>query len=453
MPHIPSNSAHLTPGRHTVGWSQITARLLVLLLASLGPSLALAASQPGDDLMSIYDQAVKSDPQLRAAAANRLATRENRPQARSALLPQINATASRSWADVTPLSTGRSDNLTLQLNQSVYNHANYANLRAAGAQGKQADFTWQAAEQDLIVRVAQAYFAVLAANDNLDFAQSEKKAIARQLEQANKRYDVGLIAITDVHEAKARFDLSVADEINARNAVDSALESVREITGTRHQQLVVLGESVKPNDPTPADMEAWSSKALDSNPSLLAQLQAEEAARQNAEAQRSGHYPSLDLIGTLSSTDTNNAAFDRNSNSLSLQLSVPIYSGGATSSRTRQAEYQLQAAQEQAEQTRRTVSKQTADAYRGVQSAISRIHALTQAVTSNKSALTATEAGFEVGTRTIVDVLNALRGVHGAVRDLKRARYDYLLNTLALKQAAGSVSAADLEAINDLLAR
>ncbi len=428
-------------------------RSLRLLLGSACIAVVMwhPVSQAADNLMAIYDLAIKQDPQLRAAAANRLATLETRPQARAALLPQINATGSRTWADANAITTARSDNLSLQLNQSIYNHQNYANLKSATAQGKQASFVYQAAEQDLIIRVTQAYFAVLAANDNLEFSVSEKKAISRQLEQANKRYDVGLIAITDVHEAQARYDLSVADEINAQNTIDSALESLREITGQAHNELVMLGEAIDVVDPVPADMGTWSANALENNPTLLAQQQATEAARQNAEVQRSGHYPTLDLIGTLSSNQTNNPVFDRDSNSLRLQLSVPIFTGNATSSRTRQAEYQLQSAQEATIQTRRAVTKQTADAYRGVLSSIARINALSQAVTSNNSALTATEAGFEVGTRTIVDVLNALRGVHGAVRDLKRARYDYLQNTLSLKQAAGSLSSRDIEGINDLL--
>lgn len=413
--------------------------------------LAGASSAQAENLMDIFQLAAQNDPTLRAAAASRDATLESRPIAKANLLPQISAAASTTNHYQSSDYNGKS--FSLSLTQSIYDAANYAGLRQADEQVAQAQAEFGAAEQNLIIRVGETYFDVLRKVDDLDFQRADKSAISRQLEQARKRYEVGLIAITDVHEAQARYDQAVAAEIDATNTLDASLENLREITGQIHESVDPLGETLSLNKPEPADMKAWVSAAMEQNLSLLAAVKAADAARENVSVQRAGHYPTLDLVATTSRSDDggSTASGVSDDTSIGLQLSVPIYSGGATSARTRSAEYSYVAAQENRELAQRGVQADTRDAYRGVESSISRVNALEQVVVSSQSALDATEAGFEVGTRTIVDVLNAQRTLYGSIRDLKGARYDYLLNGLRLKQAAGSLVVGDLEAINTLL--
>ena len=430
--------------------------------------LAAAPLAQAENLLEVYEIARQNDPQLRAAEAAYIAALEATPQARSALLPQINfnyqvndreQTISDSTG-VLPNGTTDSENdgWALRLDQSIYNHQYWVALGQAGDAVAQAEAQVQAARQDLVLRVAQAYFTVLAAEDNLAFAQAEKEAIARQLEQTQKRFEVGLIAITDVKESQAQYDLAVASEIAAINLLDNAREALQVLTGRYIENLSPLGEHMALAKPEPLDIQAWEDTALENNLLLRAARFATESARREVARQRAGHYPTLDLVATYGETEYSNAQLagttsDYNSEDtvISIQANVPIFSGGRTSSLTSQARSQFQQAQENYELQRRQTMRDTRASYLNVLSEISRVNALEQALISTRTAAEATQAGFEVGTRTSVDVLLALRETYRAERDYAGARYTYIQNTLRLKQAAGMLSRDDLEAVNTWL--
>ena len=431
--------------------SSIASALALAVTLGLGPLPAA-----GEDLMEIYRLARDNDPTLRAAEAARLAADEVRPQARaSAVLPTVNLDANLSETRQHESSSGNdsqpADSLSLTLTQPILHVDRLARLRQADSRIAQAEAEFQSARQSLMTRVAERYFDVLAAIDNLEFARAQKSAIARQLEQATKRFEVGLIAITDVHEAQASYDLASADEIVAHDALASAREALAEITGQFHETLASLRRELKLTSPEPTDADRWTTTALAQNLAILAAEQAVITAREEIEARRGGHYPTLDLTAAYNHSDNDGAlsGFDRSeTTTMALQFNLPLYTGGATQSQVREASQLYNQAREQLETARRAARRQARDAYRGVIAAISRVEALKQALVSTESALEATEAGFEVGTRTIVDVLNSQRDLHQARRDYARARYDYLLNTLRLKQAAGTIEEGDLETVN-----
>lgn len=434
--------------------SSFVARVLALAL------LAGAATAQGEDLRDVYRLAQESDPQLRAAEAGHRAALEARPQSRAALLPNVNFTAQTQWNQVDvkkPTAQGNDYNsasYSLSLRQALYHHDYYVQLRQADAGIAQADAQYGAAQQALIVRVAEAYFNLLAAEDNLRLAQAEKTAIAQQLRQTQQRFEVGLSAITDVHEAQAGYDAAVAQEIVAQNQLENAREVLREITGREHTTLAPLASEIPLHSPDPASIDQWVETALQQNLQLLAAEAAAHVAREEMNRRQAGHYPTLDLIASHNWSDTsksNTFGSEYNSNSIGLQLNVPLFAGGAVSASTRQATHLYSQAQEGLEQTRRATVRQTRDAYLGVTAGIGTVQARRQALSSAKTALQATQAGFEVGTRTAVEVLNSQRELFRAQRDYARARYDYALSTLRLKQAAGILSEADLEHVNSWL--
>ncbi|HDP88547.1 MAG TPA: type I secretion protein TolC [Thioalkalivibrio sp.] len=436
------------------------------LLASL--ILCVAPMALAEDLLDVYEIAAQNDPQIRAAEAAYQAAREANPQARSFLLPQINfnyqiTDREQTISDASdPLLNGTNssdaEGWTLRLDQSIYNHQYWVALSQAGDTVAQAEAELAAARQALFTRVAEAYFAVLAAEDTLRFAQAEKEAIARQLEQTERRFEVGLIAITDVKESQAQYDLAVAAEIDAINLLDNARESLQVLTGRYLENLAPLGEQLALARPEPLDLEAWEERALEQNLSLRAARYATERARREIQRQRAGHYPTFDLVASYSEFDNSSTRigsstsdFTSEDTSIGVQANLPIFSGGRTSSLTSQARSLFQQAQEELELTRRETSRQTRASYLNVLSDISRVNALEQALISTRTAAEATQAGFEVGTRTSVDVLLALRETYGAERDYASARYTYILNTLRLKQAAGMLTREDLEAVNNWL--
>ena len=418
----------------------------LLTLALLIP-IAAPASQ---DLLETYRQAAQNDPELGAADAGLQAAREGRPQARSALLPKISATANVAGTHSAGYGGYDSRGFTVTVTQSLYDHKNQASLRAADADAARSESEYNAVAQDLILRVAQAYFDVLGATDSVEFVRAEKKAIARQLEQARKRFEVGLIAITDVHEAQAQYDLATASEITALNEVDSANEALRQITERTPEALAPLGETLVLSRPDPDDLGVWTERALENNPSLKALAYARDAAQEAIETAKATFYPSLSLVGSQTHTWANGGPGDGSNDDtkLALQLSAPIFEGFARGSQVSEAEFNYMAAEENYERERRAVVRAATDAFRGVGAQLARIKALEQALVSSRSALKATRAGFDVGTRTIVDVLDAERNMHSAVRDLKRARYDYILSQLTLFQAAGHVGEEHLTVIN-----
>ena len=412
------------------------------------------------DLLEVYRMALASDPQFLQVAANKRAVLEERPQALSSLLPKINLSAdingTSSDRNNLPgaLSGSNSDNkgYTLNLSQPVYHHDRYIRLQQADNSIKQADAELTAAQIDLALRASASYFDVLAALDSLSFAEAEKRSLSQQLEQAKQRFDVGLTAVTDVQEAQAGYDRAVADEISAINAIDIAREALREITGEYLLDLEGLTDAMPMLAPEPADIDSWSNTAISSNLNVVATIYAVDIARDEIKVQQSGHYPTVDLTARHSYNDSGINVNDENtSNSIGLQLNVPLYSGGVVSSRTRASHERLSQQLEGLEQIRRQAHRQSRESYLGVMSGISRIKALQQAVISSEVALEATRAGFEVGTRTAVDVVQSERATFQARRDLSRARYDYIINSLSLKKAAGILTVDDIERVNEWL--
>ncbi len=422
----------------------------------------LSAVAFGADFLEAYRDAVTHNPSLRSAAAGRLAVQEAPHQARALLLPTVSARLVEERNFGVTSSNPRSDgafashNYSLNIVQPLYNQEAHARVRQALSTAEQADTEYLATEQELIVRVAERYFTVLANLDTLTFASAEKGAIQRQLEQAQRRFEVGLITITDVLEAQARYDLATADEISARNAVATSWEALREVTGRYYDHLYTLTDegTQQPNPmaalrPDPADPEMWVEVALQNNPRLISTSFAIEAARENVNVQRAGNYPRLDLVAGYFDAQGQNS--ESTGHQIGLQLNIPLYQGGAISSRVREAAFRHEAAKENLEQLQRATVRQVRDAYRSLQADVSRIRALNQARVSNQSALEATEAGFEVGTRTIVDVLDAQRNLFRARRDYSIARYQYVLNYLSLLQGAGRIGEEDVNKVNALL--
>jgi len=433
-----------------------------LSLITAAISLALSQSAIAEDLLTVYDLAALNDPSIKAAFADRNAAREFKPQAQSRLVPLIegllNVKATDRKLNSNPLSSDVNTNdefenfgYQLNLTQHVYHHDDWVGLKIADAEVAEANAKYAAAEQALATRTVQAYFNVLTAWENAKFTQVEKTSTNRQLDQTKKRFEVGLISVTDVNEAQARYDLSVANEIRARNDLSKSQEQLRQITNKYQTSFNTLGESFHLINPVPASIDDWSDFAVTRNPELKSAEYKSEAARQEVNKQRAGHYPIVDFIGNIAYDKSNqDSAGDPQTeqNSIEFQMRVPIFQGGLISANTRAAAHQHESAKEQLIQQRRKVISDTRQAFLDVQANISRTKALEQAVRSNRSSLEATQSGFEVGTRTIVEVLNAQTAYHQAVRDAAQERYQYIINTVKLKQAAGTLTKADIQQIN-----
>lgn len=434
--------------------------LVFLLLIIIGFSNSIRA----ETLLEVYQLAEQNDPQLKIAHSEYLATLEKKHQAYAPLLPQVtlNATTTEKWQRDEGMFGGSRENTdygyNVSLNYPLYRRNLRVQLTQVDSQIRQAQANFESAKQALMVRLADRYFAVLAANDNLKFAGSAKEAFQRQLDEAQQRFEVGLIAITDVQEAQAGYDLAVADEILAQNELDNAYEALREITGSYHKVLAALNEDTPLLGPDPIDLEVWTEYALTQNPQLLVAESAVETARQEIEKQRAANWPTVDLVGRHSYSDIwrgDESPFGNSTraNSVGIQLSYPLYEGGAIRSRIRESQQRYDQTQDQLEQQRRSVQLQTRQAFWGLLSNISRVKALKQALVSTETALKAIQTGFELGTRTSVDVVNGQRDLLRAQRNYSKARYDYVLNTLRLKQAAGLISIDDLTGINNWLSQ
>jgi outer membrane protein len=437
------------------------------LTVGLGLAMSMIMqSSHGAGLMEIYDLAVGNDPQFKAAQANLEAAREALPQSTANFLPSLDANASHSQSSnsgksrvlnpVTstygyyPYSTDSSNNnYSLSLTQPIYHHESYVQRATAKSAVAQAEAVFKSAQEGLVLDVANAYLGVLAAKDNLDFAIAEKQSNARQLDQTKQRFDVGLVAVTDVNESQAAYDISVAQQIAAQNELDNAKEALREITGSYPDKLEVVNDDIPLLPPDPDNLEDWIKKAMDQNTELLAATQATEQARENVSAQKSGYYPTLDLNVSKYKSDTTISSTTTNSDSTTatLQLNMNLFAGGGTKSRVYQARQYLRASEQNLEQVRRKIQRQIRNAYHGITSGISRVKALKQAVISSQSALRAAEAGYEVGTRTTVDVLAARSNLFLAERNYAQSRYSYIVDRLTLNQVAGSLDAANLKEI------
>lgn len=408
-----------------------------------------------ENLLHVYQQAQDSDPVLKAATASRDATREAKPQARALLLPNLGASAEQGYQfgteGVAPgPSTANSHTYAISLVQPLYNRGHQVRQRLAEATVDRSEVDLGNVRNELVLRVAQVYFGVLASLDNLSYATAEKNAFARQLEQANRRFEVGLATITDVYDAQARFDAAVSQEIDAINRLADAREALRQLTGEDYAQLNSLSERMPLVLPKPNDPEEWVRMALENNLSLRSAAFGVDLARENVRLQKAGYYPLLDLQASRIDTD-NGGNTNIASSQLNLQLTVPLYSGGAVSSRAREAAYNYEASRQSLENQQRETVRIVRNAYRGQETAISQIRALDQSRVSTRSALEANQAGYEVGTRTIVDVLDAERNVYLAERNYAAARYSYVTNYLTLRQAAGQLSEADVTELNGWL--
>jgi outer membrane protein len=442
-------------------------RILILTLSVF----TLASSAHSASLLEVYQQALQGDPQIHEAEARRLASLEAKPQARGVLMPQIQATGNWDNTNTSGLrfiertfdQDSNNTNWGVSLRQSLFRWDQIINLRRADKIVAKAEAVREAAQQNLIIRVAQRYFEVLAAEDKLMSRQANGEAIARQLEQAKKRFDVGLIAITDVQESQAAYDQSIADIIDAKRTLANAREFMREITGQYITKLNAPGEDFPLLNPVPNNEENWINLSLGQNLNLVASRLDEKLAREEISFRRNGHYPSLDLVVSTSestsegdfivtSGNTTNIFDDTNTrDQISLQLTVPLFSGGYNSSRVKEAVYLHRASREQLQRITRETERQARDAYLGVNAEMSRVKAFDRAVTSSQTALQATQAGYEVGTRTIIEVLNSQFSMHAAITNFYQSRYNYIMNVLRLKQSAGILQVQDLELIDKWL--
>ncbi|MEM7433326.1 MAG: TolC family outer membrane protein [Pseudomonadota bacterium] len=447
------------------------------LLVCLG-LLSLSGTASAESLLEIYQQALQSDPQIHEAEARRLAALEAEPQARGVLLPQLSVSGDYTISESTGTSVGEdatgnigtfrsetedeTQRWQVSLRQTIFRWDQVVQLRRADKLVAKAEADREAAQQDLIVRVANRYFGVLGAEDRLTSIHADRQAIARSLEQAKQRFEVGLIAITDVQESQAAYDRAIASEIAAKRELATARNLLREITGNYVTNLNAPGDDFPLLNPSPNSEAQWVDLSLDQNLALVASRLDEELARDEISFRRTGRYPTIELVANVGESDSdtdrsiNGSPFvpadsDGRSDSIGIQFSMPLFTGGVTNSRVREAVYLHRASREQLQRVTRETERQARDSYLGVLSELSRVNALEQAVNSAQTSLEATEAGFEVGTRTIVDVLNSQFNLYSSITNYYQSRYDYVLNVLALKQAAGSLQIQDLEEIDQWL--
>lgn len=447
-------------------------RRLSLAIAVAAASVALVQAEETPlssktDLVTVYQEAAKNNADIAAARADYQARREVVPQARAGLLPNLSAGANygdtRTEVDSPSVTLSRSG-LVYQANlsQPLFRADRWFQLQAAEATSEQASLELSATEQNLILQSAETYFAVLRAQDTLASTKAEEAAFKRQLDQANERFDVGLSDKTDVLEAQAGFDTARANRLLAERAVDDAFEAL--VTLTNRDYLAVEGivHTLPVLAPTPNDAKAWVDTAAAQNLNLQASLYAVTAAEENLRQRKAGHAPTLDAVASYQQGDNDSLGFtnsgglprysgDVSQRSIGLQLNIPLYSGGLTSSQVREAYQRLGQTEQLRESLRRQVVQNTRNLFRAVNTDVETVQARRQSIISNQSALEATEIGYQVGTRNIVDVLDAQRQLYSAVRNYNDARYDYILNNLRLKQAAGTLSPADLEALGSFL--
>ncbi|EGT5711246.1 outer membrane channel protein TolC [Cronobacter dublinensis] len=441
-----------------------------LLPILIGLSLTgFSAMSQAENLLQVYQQARLSNPDLRSSAADRDAAFEKINEARSPLLPQLGLGADYTY------NSGFRDNdgvdstaksASLQLTQTIFDMSKWRALtlqeKTAGIQ----DVTYQTDQQTLMLNTATAYFQVLSAIDALSYTEAQKQAIYRQLDQTTQRFNVGLVAITDVQNARAQYDNVLANEVTARNNLDNALEQLRQVTGNYYPQLASLNvDSFK--TAKPAAVNALLKEAEQRNLTLLQARLSQDLAREQIRYAETGHMPTLGLTASSSVSDTDYSGSKTSSaaaasrytdskvgqNSVGLSFSMPLYSGGSVTSQVKQAQYSFVGASEKLESAHRNVVQTVRSSYNNVNASISSIKAYEQAVVSAQSSLDAMEAGYSVGTRTIVDVLDATTTLYNAKQQLSSARYNYLINQLNIKSALGTLNEQDLVALNNSLGK
>lgn len=450
-----------------------------LALLCAGFAIAIPAAAMAADFAQVYQDALANDPTYQQAQATYMAAREAKPEAWAALLPQISGSAGRSLQHSSGLSTNigasatgapvpssfyanthtNARNWSLNLSEELFSWTDWMSLKAADSQVAEAQATYEAAAQNLVLRVATAYFNVLSALDTLQAQQSSLQAFDLQLEQANKRYQVGLIAITDVEQARAARDTAAAAVIADKEALASAQDQLEVITGRQYDTLSEPGTDMPLVMPNPASQDQWVQTSLQQNLSLIASRLAADVARQNVRVAFGGHLPTISLTASRSFSNVGvdesivglgsfNLPSWSNDRQIGLEVSVPIFSGGGTEARVHQAQYQWIAAKDAMEQTSRSTVQQARDAYLGVISGIAHVQALQQALTSSQTAYRATEAGYRVGTQTEVDVLNALSTLVQAKTNFASSRYAYITSVVQLRYAAGTLDPKEVQAID-----
>ncbi|EPF2244775.1 outer membrane channel protein TolC [Citrobacter werkmanii] len=438
-----------------------------LLPILIGLSLSgFSTLSQAENLMQVYQQARLSNPELRKSAADRDAAFEKINEARSPLLPQLGLGADYTYSNGYRDANGINSNATsasLQLTQSIFDMSKWRALtlqeKSAGIQ----DVTYQTDQQTLILNTATAYFNVLNAIDVLSYTQAQKDAVYRQLDQTTQRFNVGLVAITDVQNARSQYDTVLANEVTARNNLDNAVEQLRQVTGNYYPELASLNvDGFKTNKPQAVN--ALLKEAENRNLSLLQARLSQDLAREQIRLAQDGHLPTLDLTASTGVSDTsyngsktnNNAQYDDSNmgqNKIGLTFSLPIYQGGMVNSQVKQAQYNFVGASEQLESAHRSVVQTVRSSFNNINASISSINAYKQAVVSAQSSLDAMEAGYSVGTRTIVDVLDATTTLYNAKQQLANARYTYLINQLNVKSALGTLNEQDLVALNNTLGK
>ena len=446
---------------------------LALAVAAATTGMAWAEDAPlasKTDLVTVYNEAVKNNADLAAARANYEAIREVVPQARAGLLPNLSAGADATNTDtqvdrrdIDDLDASRSGlSYQANLSQPLFRADRWYQFQAAKATDQQAALQLSATEQNMILLSAETYFAVLRAQDTLASTKAEEAAFKRQLDQANERFDVGLSDKTDVLEAQAGYDTARANRILAQRAVEDAFQALVTLTNREYASIEGIQHTLPVLAPTPNDAKAWVDTAAQQNLNLQASNYAVDAAEETLRQRKAGHAPTLDAVARYQKGDNDSLGFtnsdlaapyngDAEQTSIGLQLNIPIYSGGLTSSQVREAFQRLGQSEQLRESLRRQVVQNTRNLYRAVNTDVETVQARRQSIISNQSALEATEIGYQVGTRNIVDVLDAQRQLYSSVRNYNDARYDYILNNLRLKQAAGTLAPTDLEALSSFL--
>lgn len=437
-------------------------------LAALATLLLGVGAAHGADMLEVYKQAQSADAQFAAARAQWVATQEKLPQARAGLLPQVSLTGSTQYNDRSisfrdPNIVGsntrfNSNTLSLSLQQPIYRKQNFVAYQQGKTQLEAADAVLAQAEQDLITRVAQAYVDVLLARDNVAFAGAQKTAIAEQLQQAKISFQVGTATITDTHEAQARYDLAVSQEIAAQSDLEVKQRALELLIGKAAPALSPLGPGLQLVMPEPPAQEKWVEESRSASPQVRTAESNLTLAQQEVARNRGAHHPTLDAfagysrnnsgVGTLGGPGT-----EIHGSNVGLQVAVPIYQGGLVTSRVREAVANEEKARHDLDTARRTAELVARQNYTGVTSGISQVKALEAALTSTQSQLDSTRLGREVGVRTQVDVLNAQQQLFSARRDLAQAKYNYIMSTLKLKAAVGRLSEQDIVAVNAWLER
>lgn len=426
-------------------------RSLALALAAI----LLPAAAQADDLLQSYQNARSNDPQYASAEANRAVSAELPVRARSVLLPNIGGSIGSNRYD-NGMGAVRTGSWGVNLQQSLFNFGSYKSLQGAKAQDRAGGFSLEAAGQGLITRTAAAYFNVLVQLETLSAAEAAETALKKQFDFASKRLEVGLAPVTDVYEARAQYDAARANTLLARNAAQDAYQALLEITNVPTGNLKGLPDDFKPALPAEKDVDGWVAEALANNPGLKAQQASLEAAEASVGVARAGHLPTLGLQASYGKAipslyDPAFIGANKATTSVGLTLNIPIFAGGATQSNVRSALAQRDAAADALEQTKRSIERSTRSAYQAVMAGISEVEARRLALVSAQSAYDASQVGLEVGTRTVLDVLNNQRTLFAAQQAYAQAKYSFLLSRLQLEQSAGTLDVADLEDINRLL--